>query len=142
MDKRLSSDDESNEVADSHVVDDQNHCNASEEIEPEFLPPTSCLFCNRVSERIKSNLDHMSSEHGLFIPDPEHVTDMATLVRYLRIIINEFHECLYCGTSRGSRDGIQQHMHDRGHCMVNFELEPDLLDFWDFSDSDDDQNEI
>ncbi|KAF7513471.1 hypothetical protein GJ744_008765 [Endocarpon pusillum] len=35
-----------------------------------------------------------------------------------------------------SAEGTRRHMLDKGHCMINLEREPELLEFWDFSDSD------
>jgi pre-60S factor REI1 len=95
-----------------------------------------CLFCNEDLSTLEANLDHMSSQHGLFIPEPEHVSDMETFVGYLNRVILRHHECLYCGIVKSSTEGIQQHMRDRGHCMINLDHEPELLEFWEFPDSD------
>ena len=84
----------------------------------------------------------MSSLHGLFIPSPDQLSDMESFLGYLAIIIFEYNECLYCGLGKGTVDGVQTHMRDKGHCMINMNAESELLDFWELSDSgDDDENE-
>ncbi|KAF2667832.1 hypothetical protein BT63DRAFT_415354 [Microthyrium microscopicum] len=105
------------------------------------VAPSQCLFCSTDSTTLDQNIAHMLSEHSFFIPDPEHLVDKQTLITYLRLIISQYHECLYCGTARNSAEGIRQHMADKGHCMINFDTESELLDFWDFSGSTDNSDE-
>lgn len=95
-----------------------------------------CLFCTKDSDSLETNLEHMSSEHGLYIPEIEHLSSLETIVGYLRTVITEYNECLYCGMIKQTAEGIRRHMLDKGHCMINLEREPELLEFWDFSDSD------
>lgn len=102
--------------------------------EPDSI--SRCLFCNENFETLHTSLDHMSQEHGLFLPQIEHLSDLETVIAYLRKIVNEYNECLYCGVTKQSTAGIQRHMRDKGHCMINLEREPELLEFWEFSDSD------
>ena len=95
-----------------------------------------CLFCTKDSDSLETNLEHMFSEHGLYIPEIEHLSSLETMVGYLCTVITKYNECLYCGTIKQSAEGIRQHMLDKGHCMINLEREPELLEFWEFSDSD------
>ncbi len=95
-----------------------------------------CLFCTKDSDSLETNLEHMYSEHGLYIPEIEHLSSLETIVGYLCTVITKYNECLYCGTIKQSAEGIRQHMLDKGHCMINLEREPELLEFWEFSDSD------
>jgi pre-60S factor REI1 len=95
-----------------------------------------CLFCYKDSDGPEINLKHMSSEHGLYIPEIEHLSSLETIVGYLRTVVTEYHECLYCGMIKHSAEGIRRHMLDKGHCMINLDREPELLEFWEFSDSD------
>jgi pre-60S factor REI1 len=64
------------------------------------------------------------------IPDPEMVVDMQSFVGYLATEVREWHECLYCGATKPSTLSIQSHMRDKGHCLLNLDREPELLDFW------------
>jgi pre-60S factor REI1 len=95
-----------------------------------------CLFCTKDSDSLETNLEHMASEHGLYIPEIEHLSSLETMVGYLRTVITEYNECLYCGMIKQSAESIRRHMLDDGHCMINLEREPELLEFWEFSDSD------
>ncbi|KAF1830862.1 hypothetical protein BDW02DRAFT_79449 [Decorospora gaudefroyi] len=101
-------------------------------------PPTQCLFCNLNSDSLNANMDHMSSQHGLFIPSPSKLSNTESFLGYLATLIFEYKECLYCGQEKSTVDGVQTHMRDRGHCMINMDAESELLDFWDLSDSEDD----
>lgn len=75
----------------------------------------------------------MATEHGLFVQDQEKVNDLQSFIGYLAIEIKEWHECLYCGATKASTFAIQNHMRDKGHCRLNFDREPELLDFWETS---------
>jgi pre-60S factor REI1 len=67
---------------------------------------------------------------------------MEAFLGYLAIIIFEYNECLYCSLEKGTVDGVQTHMRDKGHCMIKMNAESELLDFWELSDSGDEgQNE-
>ncbi|KAF1991031.1 hypothetical protein K402DRAFT_409903 [Aulographum hederae CBS 113979] len=101
----------------------------------EKVPPTKCLFCNMNSTSLDANIDHMSSQHGLFIPSRNQLSDLESFLGYLATIIFEYHECLYCGLEKPTVDGVQAHMRDKGHCMINVDAESELLDFWELSDS-------
>ena len=96
--------------------------------------PFKCLFCSQSfsesDEGFTTNLEHMRTTHDIFIPDPEMVTDMQSLVGYLATEIRTWHECLYCGATKSSIRSIQSHMRDKGHCLLNLDREPELRDFW------------
>ncbi|KAF1844282.1 uncharacterized protein K460DRAFT_290258 [Cucurbitaria berberidis CBS 394.84] len=102
------------------------------------VPPTQCLFCNLDSPTLNANIDHMSSLHGLFIPSRGQLSDMRAFLGYLATIVFEYNECLYCSLAKGTVDGVQTHMRDKGHCMIKMNAESELLDFWELSDSGDD----
>ena len=102
--------------------------------------PLQCLFCNVESVSMETNLTHMSHAHSFFIPDAEYLIDMESLLSYLFAVVFVFHECLFCGSSKTTKFGVQNHMRGKGHCKVDFEDdEHDLRQFYDFSgDVDDD----
>ncbi|KAH7399650.1 C2H2 type zinc-finger-domain-containing protein [Pyrenochaeta sp. MPI-SDFR-AT-0127] len=132
--KRLSSSDDAE-------VESEANLETTHEAElksSEKVPSTQCLFCNLDSLTLNANVDHMSSLHGLFIPSPDQLSDMESFLGYLATIIFEYNECLYCGLEKGTVDGVQTHMRDKGHCMIKMNAESELLDFWELSDSGDD----
>jgi pre-60S factor REI1 len=144
----VSSKQESSDAASSSIM-----VNSSPEVEPEeesdeFEDATSeqaqinsCLFCTKDSDSLETNLEHMSSEHGLYLPEIEHLSSLETIVGYLGNVITAYNECLYCGMIKQSAEGIRRHMLDKGHCMINLEREPELLEFWELSDSDGDDTD-
>jgi pre-60S factor REI1 len=94
-------------------------------------PATQCLFCLTSSPSISENVLHMSSTHGLFIPNANRTTDMESFLVYLGTLVFKYHECLYCGRAKGSLGAIRTHMRDKGHGMVRME---DVTAFWDEED--------
>ena len=89
-----------------------------------------CLFCNIDSSTMDDNVEHMYKVHGMFIPDREGLEDLEGLLSYLFNIISEFRECLYCGKTKETVEGIRSHMIDKGHCKIAFDEELDQ--FYDF----------
>ena len=58
---------------------------------------------------------------------------MQSFIGYLAMTVRTWHECLYCGVKKSSTASIMSHMRDKGHCLLNFDREPGLWDFWDHS---------
>ncbi|MCJ1261122.1 hypothetical protein MMC22_000986 [Lobaria immixta] len=92
-----------------------------------------CLFCNFTSQTLKQNFFHMLQIHGTFIPEQERLINPQGLVTHLSQQINQFHECISCGTTKTTAYGVQAHMIDKGHCMLSFEFDAVLKSFWGFS---------
>ena len=116
------------------------------------VPLNRCLFCNYNSPSLKLSVMHMSKYHGMFIPEQIYLTDLEGLITWLHDKISEIHECLYCHKLKGSTEGIQTHMRDKGHCMIAFESEKDMIEvgqYYDFrstysdqEDSDEDMEDV
>lgn len=95
-----------------------------------------CLFCNYDSPTWKLSVAHMTKIHGLFIPEQNYLIDLEGLLRYLQAKVHQNHECLLCHKLKGTTNGVQTHMRDKGHCMIAFETEEEMLEvgqFYDFS---------
>ncbi len=95
-----------------------------------------CLFCNYDSPTWKLSVSHMTKIHGLFIPEQHYLTDLEGLLRYLQTKVHQNHECLLCHKLKGTTSGVQTHMRDKGHCMIAFETEEEMIEvgqFYDFS---------
>ena len=114
---------------------------------PSDTPIVQCLFCNYESPSFKLNVHHMDKIHGMFIPEQPYLVDLDGLINYLYKKITENHECLYCHRLKNSLSGVQTHMRDKGHCMIAFETEEEMIEvgqFYDFrssySDQDDDED--
>ena len=110
-------------------------------------PIVRCLFCNYESPSFKLNVHHMDKIHGMFIPEQPYLVDREGLISYLYKKISENYECLYCHRLKNSLSGVQTHMRDKGHCMIAFETEEEMIEvgqFYDFrssySDQDDDED--
>ena len=115
----------------------------SEESDSGF-PLSRCFFCNYNSPSWKLNALHMSRHHGMFVPEQNYLVDLEGLMGFLREKITEDHECLYCHKLKGSTAAVQTHMRDKGHCMIAFEAEEDMIEvgqFYDFSSTYSDEEE-
>ena len=100
------------------------------------LPLSRCLFCNYDSPTWPLSVDHMTKIHGLFIPEKEYLVDPEGMLRYFQAKIMQNHECMYCHKLKTTASGTQTHMRDKGHCMVAFETEEEMIEvgqFYDFS---------
>ena len=107
------------------------------------IPLNRCLFCNYDSPTFKLGVMHMTKYHGMFIPEQNYLVNLEGLVTWLHEKISVHHECLYCHKVKGSAESIQTHMKDKGHCMIAFESEGDMIDvgqFYDFSSTYSDQD--
>ena len=100
----------------------------------ENYPLLHCLFCNYKSPTLKLNVHHMGRHHGMFIPEQEYLQDLEGLIRYLYAKIKDNNECLYCHKIKPTSTGIQTHMRDKGHCMIAFETEDEMIEIGDFYD--------
>lgn len=101
-------------------------------------PLVQCLFCNYISPSFKLNVHHMTKFHGMFIPEQAFLVDLEGLINYLHKKISDNFECLHCHRLKNSMAGIQTHMRDKGHCMIAFETEEEMIEvgqFYDFRSS-------
>lgn len=93
-----------------------------------------CLFCNYVSPTLDLNVNHMSKQHGCFIPETDYLVDLAGLINYLSETVVVLHQCLYCHKQLHTDTGVQTHMRDRGHCMIAYSTEDEQMDIGEFYD--------
>ncbi|KAF2036448.1 hypothetical protein EK21DRAFT_51973 [Setomelanomma holmii] len=108
-------------------------------------PLLDCLFCNYKSPTFALNVNHMGRFHGMFVPEKEFLAEPENLVKYLHDKIHINHECLKCHKIVHTSAGIQTHMRDRGHCMIAFETDEELVEvgqFYDFRSSYPDADEF
>eukprot|EP01115_Flamella_aegyptia_P004226 TRINITY_DN1849_c0_g1_i1.p1 TRINITY_DN1849_c0_g1~~TRINITY_DN1849_c0_g1_i1.p1 ORF type:complete len:378 (-),score=99.43 TRINITY_DN1849_c0_g1_i1:263-1396(-) len=105
-----------------------------------------CLFCPLKSESFEANMDHMTKEHSLFIPDIEYVKDLQGLIKYLGDKVAIGNICLYCngkGRSFNSLEAVQSHMRALSHCKLLYENnEDEYEDYYDFSTDYSDQADV
>lgn len=102
------------------------------------MAPNECLFCGLVSASLAASLDHMAAEHSFFVPDLDYCVDLPGLIAYLGEKIAVWTRCLWCpDTARSyyTTEAARQHMREKGHCKLAFELEdmPEYADFYDWS---------
>lgn len=76
----------------------------------------------------------MTKFHGLFIPEQTYLVNLGGLVAYIYRKITENHECLYCHKIKGSKESVQTHMRDKGHCMIAYTSETEMIEVGEFYD--------
>jgi pre-60S factor REI1 len=96
-----------------------------------------CLFCPAMSDSFEAALAHMSTQHGLYIPDQDFMADLPGLVQYLldKVCVGY---CLYCADGKApfnTLEAVRRHMDDKGHQKIRFDEEgsAELADFYDWS---------
>lgn len=95
------------------------------------IPPNVCLFCNMKHDALEKNVEHMSSKHSFFIPDPEYLVDLKGLITYLGEKVGIGFRCLWCCDSgKGFKTlvSVQKHMLDKGHTKMKHEKDT-LLEY-------------
>lgn len=102
--------------------------------------PSICLFCTFDSKSLDLNISHMKKKHGLFITDQEYLVNLETFIGYLYTIISQFHECLYCGSSKGSSQAARSHMISKGHCNLKPDPGSEYEDFYEVSSDIEDED--
>ena len=112
----------------------------SDDNEPEPLETNECLFCPHFEQDMESNLKHMISVHGFFLPDLEYLEDIEGLMKYLAEKVGVGCMCLYCnekGKTFLSVEAVQHHMVDKSHCKLYFEGDAALefAKYYDYSKS-------
>ena len=120
------------ETGDSTMEDDKSSAAGSTKLSLD--PLTDCLFCNYRSPNFSLNLTHMGRIHGMFVPEKEYLVEPENLIKYLHEKVHEFYECLKCHKALHTASGIQTHMRDRGHCMIAFETDEELVEVGEFYD--------
>jgi pre-60S factor REI1 len=92
-----------------------------------------CLFCNKEHEGLKKNLDHMMLAHSFFVPDIDCVINLKGLLGYIAERTHLGYLCLGCSKQFSNGRSCQQHMMDKGHCLINPDDEEEYEEFYDFS---------
>ncbi|KAF1956919.1 hypothetical protein CC80DRAFT_471223 [Byssothecium circinans] len=116
----------------SALEDDKSSVTSSSK--PLADPLLDCLFCNYKSPNFNLNIHHMVRFHGLFVPEKEFLADFEGLIKYLSKKVHDMHQCLKCHKQLHSSSGVQTHMRDRGHCMIGFESDEELVEIGEFYD--------
>ncbi|KAI4640955.1 uncharacterized protein J4E79_011777 [Alternaria viburni] len=112
--------------------DDKSSVAAS--TKPATDPLLDCLFCNYKSPNFQLNITHMGRYHGMFIPEKEFLAQPEELIKHLHEKVHAYHECLKCHKTLHTASGIQTHMRDRGHCMIAFDSDIELVEIGEFYD--------
>lgn len=117
-------------------IDDQSSSNIDYDFDA-----SQCLFCNQTNTDLDHNLAHMSKTHGLHIALTDLLVDTESLLAYFHLVISSYHECLYCGTQRNTRQAVQQHMTAKGHCKYDItDKDSEFRDFYEFSSSESEED--
>jgi len=96
---------------------------------------SQCMMCKKVCGSVEGLLDHMARRHTFTIPDLEFVSDMDGLVDYLQQKVYIGYCCLACDKPFQSVSAVHLHMADKGHCFLSEEAEEDILDFYNYEKS-------
>jgi hypothetical protein len=82
------------------------------------LVPERCPFDGEVSPSIESNLEHMASCHGFFVPYIADLVQPAELLMYLVRKVYLGYACIFCGGAFTSAAAAQAHMQSKVHRIL------------------------
>lgn len=91
-----------------------------------------CLFCNEEFPGVKRCIDHMRFKHNFMILDIECLVNLKGLLAYVAERIQLGKMCLGCNKQFRSAARCQQHMIDKGHCMMPMDADEEFELFYDF----------
>ncbi len=94
------------------------------------------LFDHHQSKSFEDNLKYMEKVHSFFIPYKGHLIDEKGLFSYLQEKVCLYHTCLYCKKVFDGLEACQNHMNDKSHKKINFDLSYGALElakFYDFT---------
>lgn len=100
---------------------------------------TECIYCGKRFGEVETNVRHMFSKHGLFIPERSYLTDLSGLLNHLIEIIIVKKNCLCCSYQGSSVESIRAHMSSKYHCRLPYESKSEraaISQFYDFSSLD------
>ncbi|KAH3671122.1 hypothetical protein OGAPHI_000833 [Ogataea philodendri] len=127
------------EFASTTEVSDTDDSDGYSTEEEEEVVLTNCFYCGAVYDDEEANVAHMSSYHGLFIPEKEYLTDLSGLLQYLGDTLILHKECLRCGFVGKNTESIRQHIRSKGHCVIPYETRPErqlIEKFYTFDEDD------
>lgn len=104
--------------------------------EDEALPVTHCFFCDKHHTEIETNVKHMFSAHGLYIPERSFLVNLEGFLEFVSELVTVEHCCLACGFEARSLEGIRQHIRSKGHCKIPYETKEEraaMAHFYDFT---------
>jgi hypothetical protein len=94
------------------------------------------LFDHHQSKSFEENLKYMEKVHSFFIPYKAHLIDEKGLFSYLQEKVCLYHTCFYCKKVFDGLEACQNHMNDKSHKKINFDLNYGALElatFYDFT---------
>ena len=98
-----------------------------------------CFLCsNGVYDTLDALVEHLTTEHCLYLPDLECISDLPGLITYLQGKVCVLHACLYCHDDEmfsseiidedkaaemlfRSKTAVINHMQDKGHLKIRFD---------------------
>lgn len=130
----LNADDESDLGDDWEKIDPLDETDEIEQLLAKMIKPDACLFCDKDSADLKSNLAHMSDVHGFFIPEDRYVIDLEGLMDYLGFKVGAGATCLWCDKQFSTLQGVRAHMQIKDHCKIFYDQDKAVNEFKEYYD--------
>ena len=100
--------------------------------------PTHCLFDDKRFQTVEKCLKYMRDNYSFTLPDERYIIDIPALLRCLNKMMEEDHQCIFCGRYFSSYYACRQHMVDSHHSRIgseNEEIMEILEPFYDYRTS-------
>lgn len=106
----------------------------AEEMLARVVPTNTCLFCDKKSKNIDTNVKHMA-DHGFFLPEEKYLIDREGLLEYLGFKVGAGTTCIWCDKQKKSLHGVRLHMMYKDHCKIMYDQSTsgEYSEFYDYS---------
>lgn len=122
------------EIDDNELLDEDYEDSETVELLAKIVPIDTCLFCGKKSSSFKSNINHMESDHGFFIPEEQYLIDQEGLIEYLGFKVGAGATCLWCNKQFAALHGVRLHMLYKDHCKIRYDQDSAIEEFKSFYD--------
>jgi len=122
------------EVQDEDLLDEDYDEDEAAELLARVIKFDTCLFCDKKSSTIKSNVQHMNLMHGFFVPEDRYLIDLEGLLEYLGFKVGAGLTCLWCNKQFATLHGVRLHMICKDHCKIMYDQEKATEEFKEFYD--------
>jgi len=122
------------EIRHEDLLDEDYDEDEAAELLARVIKFDTCLFCDKKSSTIKSNVQHMNLTHGFFVPEERYLIDLEGLLEYLGFKVGAGLTCLWCNKQFGTLHGVRLHMICKDHCKIMYDQEKATEEFKEFYD--------
>lgn len=129
----VQSEDDWEEIDAEDLLDEDYDEDEAEEMLAKVVKSNTCLFCEKKSQNMKININHMA-DHGFFIPEERYLIDADGLLEYLGFKVGAGATCIWCNKQFKTLHGVRLHMMYKDHCKIMYDQDKAIDEYKEFYD--------